>query len=662
MDQLPIEILQSIFSLLSTRYRATCMVVCKKWNLALYDISFYKVIKINTYIQLRRFIEAATTVKVNKVLIGNHVQTLLLQDIYKAAPYRLSLEDIEQLHLACPNVKWINEIISPHLNITYSQPYWKYLTTITSWVTRYDDDWYWRLDQKENIPLVSFELNVMDCIQRRQNSLLYFEKDQQVRKRERLDRPIFVGQLPFNNDQNSNNNNDSNNIEVKGEMIDYFGKVLSFSAVWQSLNYLILDFSSGNNFSYSSSPNVSDYELDERTIDSIFQACPVLEHLSIDYFFMNISDQYHQDLKKDHITPSTSLKVLQFNHCMFHEVECFYYFLKKCPSVTTLILYLQCYIHLDEIKKSLFRKGIYDMITRLKYLKHLSTRLEYASDYYMCPVEYQDNFFPDTELKNWLTCIQPSQLESLDYIYDLSLTSDFIEDKEFNDQQKHCHSYLNHLKTFTLESQNGPSVILNNYFLRNNTTDYGSYSITTLNMSFTINPMSVFNIFDWLDAFPNLNNLHISKAAICNKMNKPLSPSSAVISRSNYKLRKLIINNSKFYYVSKGMNTLFKRCPFINVLELNTVDFINHSLREDDTNDNDSSSIFTINASQLMLDKLYIQYIHLGSTQSPENRITEFILHESESNGNFNYVKPTLLDVPLKLKFKCQSVDEINFT
>ncbi|CAO3635412.1 unnamed protein product [Cunninghamella echinulata] len=653
MNQLPNEIIHHIFSFLSPRYISTCSLVCKAWYLTSRDTSFYKVIKINSYQQLKKFIETATTVKINDILLGHSVNTLLLQDIYNVAPFCLTLDDIDQLHHACPMITWVDDIVCPQFKMTPVQPYWKHLTIISSWVKRYDDDWYWRLYQKENISLISFELNVFDCLQHiHHEHILYFEKDQQSRKRERLDRPLFISQLSpsLNNDINSNNNNNNNNnssVEIRGEMINCFGKVLKFSTTWQSLKSLTLDFTSSSSSSYSSPSSLFDYELDERTIDSIFQSCPVLEHLSLDYFFMNISDQYYND-SQYHITPFTSLNILQFNHCLMHQAECFYYFLKKCPNVTTLILYLQCYIHMDELKKGLFRKGIYDMITQFCTLKQLSARLEYTGDYYMCPVELEDGFFPDHELKEWLNVIQPSQLKVLDYPYDLSLSS-MVENEKINNQH---FVYLNYLSSFTLESKNSPSFLLNHYFLRQNTVDFASFSITTLNISMAINPMSLFNVFEWLNAFPNLKRLCISRAAISDDWNKSTY-------RKYYKLKELVINDSKYYYIPRGINYLYERCPFINVLELDNIDYINRST--DDNNDNESSSLIKMDASRLMLDKLNIQYIHLGSTQSPENRITELIVYESESKKTLHYEKPTLIDSPLKILFNCKTVDEIKF-
>ncbi|KAI9300638.1 hypothetical protein BJ944DRAFT_272726 [Cunninghamella echinulata] len=651
MNQLPNEIIHHIFSYLSPRYISTCSLVCKSWHSTSRDASFYKVIKVNSYQQLKKFIETATTTKINGTLLGRLVNTLLLQDIYNVAPFCLTLADIDQLHHACPMITWVDEIVCPQFKMTPAQPYWKYLTVISSWVKRYDDDWYWRLYQKGKTSLVSFELNVFDCLQHiHHEHILYFEKDQQPRKRERLSRPLFIGQASSSSSTDYTNSNNSNNgsVEIRGEMINCFGKVLKFSTTWESLKSLTLDFTSSSSSSYSSpSSSLFDYELDERTIDSIFQSCPVLKHLSLDYFFMNISDQYY-DVSQYRITPFTSLKVLQFNHCIMHQVECFYYFIKKCPNVTTLILYLQCYIHLDEVKKGLFRKGIYDMITQYLTLKQLSARLEYTGDYYMCPVELEDGFFPDHELKEWLNAIQPPQLKVLDYPYDLSLTS-MVENEKIDNQHS---AYLNYLSSFTLESKKEPSFLLNHYFLRQNTVDHASFSITTLNISMTISPMSLFNIFEWLNAFPNLKRLCVSRVAISDAWNKSTY-------REHYQLKELVINDSKYYYVSGGMNHLYERCPLIKVLKLDNVNYINRSI-----NDNGSSSLSSLirmDASRLMLDKLNIQYIHLGSTQSPENRITNLIVYESESKKTFHYEKPTLIDSPLKILFNCQTVDRINF-
>ncbi|CAO3619676.1 unnamed protein product [Cunninghamella blakesleeana] len=131
----------------------------------------------------------------------------------------------------------------------------------------------------------------------------------------------------------------------------YYGRVIYFPSYFTQLKELYLCFKS---ISYRSS--VAEYMLDERTLESLHQSCPLLESLSLNYLVLNCLEIISRVTSSStststttneittaniNVTPCESLKQLYLINCKLYQYGNYIYLSKKYPQLTTLHMHLQ---------------------------------------------------------------------------------------------------------------------------------------------------------------------------------------------------------------------------------------------------------------------------------------------------------------------------------
>ncbi|CAO3640724.1 unnamed protein product [Cunninghamella echinulata] len=253
---------------------------------------------------------------------------------------------------------------------------WPQLTTLPKYITNNDPQWYQRIySTKEPITSLAFIIknNMIQPYNNNNNhdndyneKLLELKTDNYTSRRKTEDYRVAKHYL------GAQYNNHMEIIDNE-EYITYVGKILSFSPTSSSafvhLKDLTIDFSKRlNGFA-------TGLELDERTLDSIHQSCPVLASLKIYYLYLNISDQYIKSYPSTYnsITPSYSLKEFYLLCVRILHPACFHYFSNKYPYLTKLHIDPHWSIkHSDSSFQSQFVISFHDMIEGFTHLSSLT--------------------------------------------------------------------------------------------------------------------------------------------------------------------------------------------------------------------------------------------------------------------------------------------------
>ncbi|CAO3640700.1 unnamed protein product [Cunninghamella echinulata] len=357
MDSLPNEILQNTFLFLSPRYRYHCALVCKAWYLTYQQPLFYQTITIYKYSQFIKFLTLAKTRYINHKPIGHYVRRLYLKDLYNK--HILTYEEIEELHHACPFLTFIDTICMDENDTEqhdlYMIPYWQHLTEIKLWYSR--NDTYRLYAAKHGPHLTSLQLDIKDIININELQL----KQQQLHINDRYKNKIKIKKEQKDKDKHENDDDEDNkienNIRIQHDMQPqlqanyqyYYGRVILFPTHHLvHLKELYLCFKSA---SYRSS--VAEYRLDERTLESLHQSCPVLESLSLNYLVLNCLEflskfttttttaSFSSTSASSTISPCKSLKHLYLKNCKLYRYGNYTYLSKKYPHLISLHLNLQ---------------------------------------------------------------------------------------------------------------------------------------------------------------------------------------------------------------------------------------------------------------------------------------------------------------------------------
>ncbi|KAI9306529.1 hypothetical protein BJ944DRAFT_263427 [Cunninghamella echinulata] len=442
MNFFPNEILEHIFTYLSHWNKTQCALVDKKWNDILRLPLFYKTITIYNSKQLEKFIQMATTVYINQHLVGFFVENLLLEG------YCNGLEDnqdiiplIRRLNVACPNVNYIDSILSVYGHSPYDFSLWPNLKTIPGWVQNRDKNWYQRISNHNN-KYTSLEFNINNNMiaqlhppteeeeeeeekeKGEDTKLILFEKDQHMELRKLTDYPIAKHYL------NIHDINDNDRIDIiinNEEYTHYSGSIMSFSikvkANFMHLKDLTIGFQQCAYYVYCFGEEIR-FEMDERTIENIHQSCPQLESLALKDIVINISNQYiqHKLLSSPASSdlfmyqPCRSLKKLTLHQLSPQHPYCFDYFSKKYPQLTNLNM--QLIILTWDNESTAFNKecelSLMDMITHYPNLSSLSVGMMDPTFDSMASLHWIEPFWNHSAFFKWLSQ-NPTQLRSLAY-------------------------------------------------------------------------------------------------------------------------------------------------------------------------------------------------------------------------------------------------------
>ncbi|KAI9306480.1 hypothetical protein BJ944DRAFT_263486 [Cunninghamella echinulata] len=442
MDSLPNEILQNIFLLLSQKNRIQVALVNKKWYFITRQPCFFDTIHIYNSQQLNKLITATV---INNQLIGPLVKRLLLTDYCKIYQF-IDQTTVKTLYSIFPNLTFIDilNIDSRHGNGSFIQHMWPQLTTLPKYITNNDPNWYQRINKTKE-PITSLAFIIKNNMIQSSNGnnihendysekLLELKTDNYTSRRKTEDYRVAKHYLgaQYNNHMEIINNE---------EYIIYFGKILSFSPTSISalvhLKDLTIDFSKRlNGFT-------TGLELDERTLDSIHQSCPVLASLKIYYLYMNISDQYFKNYQPtyNNITPSYSLKEFYLLCVRILHPACFHYFSNKYPHLTKLHIDPHWSIkHSDSSFQSQFVISFHDMIegythlSSLTFLPFYGYTFDGSNNLFTSPLDY----WSKKRFIYWLHD-NPTQLEAL-HIGDILY---MFDDEGLHDHDDDYYLYFN---------------------------------------------------------------------------------------------------------------------------------------------------------------------------------------------------------------------------
>ncbi|CAO3647975.1 unnamed protein product [Cunninghamella blakesleeana] len=235
------------------------------------------------------------------------------------------------------------------------------------------------------------------------------------------------------------------------------------------------------------------YIIDQHTFENIHQSCPSLESLTVEQFFMDISDEYY-DNDKNNIVPARRLKSMNIigRLCSPH---CCSYLSIKYPHLESLYIYL-CYYSLSEEMTKIYQNAVLNMLLQLPMLK----KLNYEKNPY-------NNIWPYYEFFKWLNR-EAKQLTHLTYTHPLTINksrelANISDDIDLLSMQQQFN-FLNHLTSLSLGIDNVTDLAFT-FLSENKNTTIISAILEELNIeySFGRNTMHVY-IYDWLDMFPNM--------------------------------------------------------------------------------------------------------------------------------------------------------------
>ncbi|KAI9305968.1 hypothetical protein BJ944DRAFT_229911 [Cunninghamella echinulata] len=379
MNTLPSEILLNVlYRLSSQRDIANCLGVCQKWQSLLCAPLIYSTIELNSSSQATKFFHFAKTKIINGTPVGHFVHCLKLHT------NNIPKEILDTLSDTLPNIQKVIELTKDRYQRVQLQKKLNTaaLTHFYDWNTRHDSQWMQYIDHNK-VVLLQFTVN--------ENSVLSTNQ---------LSPSLPLSHRQFGLRQDANGKRiplrkrgvpPPPTLLIEGGFIHHYGKVLVLPYL-SRLTALSIIFKSLQRW------DTIDYDIDERTLESIHQSCPSLESLQLVYLEMNISDAFETSLipsfspsSSSGIQPMTSLKTLDI-YGNLYDARCCYYLSLKFPQLEEFILNLKfpdansrkVKQHHQDGFYDLFYISIHNMMTSFKHLK----KLEFDTKAFLMPFEY----------------------------------------------------------------------------------------------------------------------------------------------------------------------------------------------------------------------------------------------------------------------------------
>ncbi|CAO3641800.1 unnamed protein product [Cunninghamella echinulata] len=654
MDKLPIEVLTTIFQLLPQRYITVLSTTCKPWQSILCQPMFFNTLNIYSIQQLKKCIDMANKKTIKGTPIGYYVGHL-----YFYNERTISEKDFVSLIDAFPNFHSIRGLKYPTRS-GYQVSSLNRLEYISYEYINYDK--YWQNIVSNNQHQIKTLEICLDYTFLASTTRYPSPSSSSTPPPLQRQSTIYVTQTGLIRCQLPYHRNATG--------IDHIIYTLELP-ILSSLTHLFIHccFEHAN----------------ESIIESIHRSCPQLYSLTLEYLDMHISNDYDTLIYNGQIQPNLVLKELNIRGDSYSS-KCCHYLSFKYPRLESLSLEAGSQ-HLAEQDIVPFKLAIYNMITSYPFLKKLSI----ATSSEQFPINW-----PQMELLTWLQQ-HPTQLTHLDFPFDFiiikdldNLSTNTIDHHHHHQQQQQQHgqtytsmipsppsiskhhinntniqqqqqyNYLNYLTRLSLTGSSTTSMDVLYYFLQNqNNSTIIPNLIEELKLSFR----SIGNIYDWLDAFPNLKTFSLfginyitdnydkdnanlnhvpSKATYqifnSNKKKQQQQTSmtdSTTITTQSYKLKKIDIEYSKVYFKKKdGWNELFKRCPDLKTIILSHV---NDPFEGVNNNKPLYHQPNFFNLSHLSLDFLRLSYFHdspYKSTLSDDLYINKLKIHETSIKKN----------------------------
>ncbi|CAO3649197.1 unnamed protein product [Cunninghamella blakesleeana] len=694
---LPTEILQMILLALPQRTLAQCSYVNRTWYYSTRSPVLYHSIVIYSHSQLYKFIELATTLLIDGRLVGQWVRKVTIS--YPAETNTPSYEDLKALHLACPNIRYLSGHDLPYS--TFAFPYMAYLTKSDDAT---DDDEF--AEMGENSP-AAMNMNIkikdnrewldriydiavslqMTVSPKDEDPMFYTRQDNRLRYHKNpLHHTIFDDVDPI-----------PRFIEVLLEDqpldFDFYGKILGFTRQFDTIKDLHLDFTP-----FTKNTSVSSFLLDERTLDAIHDSCPALESLSLYGFSMNYS-AYSSNIRitENNITrdgtlygdfgtttPCNRLKSFQFHTTTVLRPECFKYLSKKYPQLRQLNLNIR-WLRLFEEEKDIYINALFRMITGFERLKVLK-----LMDNLFCGQFPYERFF------SWLAT-HPNRFESLGFFStDAIDLENMYKDKmmyeweDYEQEVKLRSHYLNYLSEISLKTITPFRTL--RYFLRDCHTTIASTTITKLKLLGTDCRCSNFYIYEWMDAFPNLQELHVEKMCVTESNSSLMDTipyeSSTVTTLTTFKKKQypkleVLRFKSVFIKLRYQFNEICQMYPSLTSIALEDIGFVDYNMPfhilqiQPQTRQEKVSFLKRIlktppkdefilmDAPHLKLDRLFIQNIQYcdNNMRVYKKRLAPIKLEVNEKayNNEINLESKAYAPSIKSIKINCHSVSVLVF-
>ncbi|KAI9306483.1 hypothetical protein BJ944DRAFT_238721 [Cunninghamella echinulata] len=659
MDKLPIEILQHIFSYLSQRNIANIVRVCKHWR-DTFQPTFYSTINIYSYQQWEKFIETAKETTIQDQSIIYYVYHL---NIYFES--KLFFDHIMNIIIALPNIQSIHTLGKYTFSRKYIYASFPELQQLT-----YIPNWYKYIDNQR-----------MSCYH--QHNLISLEYDLQYFSTS--PRPTIylkpIGPIKYTKDHtNYNYFLDSDNDNNIYENRRYQNKIVMLPPTLESLTSLHITFSLFSTVTIN-------YELDERTLETIHCSCPKLETLHLDFFHMNISEQYDSMISavgNKKFIPAPSLKVFKIMGIIL-DPRCYTYINLKYTQMEAFDYNLRSNTFVNLTNRD-FRSTLFYMLNHSPFLKRLSISL-YAS------YQWNPNYWPRYEFLQWLYD-HPQQLTHLYYHDSLfpvtwqqqqvikennngndngdengfDLINIFIQTDYYKRNKMFQHgTFLDYLTTLSLNFIHLVDTVTT-FFLLNEHTVIFSNSIKELTI-YHDQKYNCLYIYDWLDAFPHLKTLTTWHMNSINDSDGDALGKYMIEDNDNKKngiyLHRLVqqrkhqlgISNdeNKIYPLKKldcqyghlhlnyGLDLFFKKFNQLRHIAFSNVSYtlpVQENDGDDDNNSNNNNRVIHVNLSHLYLDFFSISFLHtitwVEINQQPEKKskgvVNKLIVNECLSS------------------------------
>ncbi|CAO3633672.1 unnamed protein product [Cunninghamella echinulata] len=502
---LPTEILSKIFDYVSIpKYKSACSLTCHQWHLTA-QLSLYHTVQLYTIKQSTG--DLVKYLELNYSLLYMEPETWYA--LQKLCPHIIEFNYI--------NNKYNNEILGGSgKNMDYQ------LEHIPAWLTRpHQRDLF-----KEHITLWPLLTTLPLCHVENLGKIII----------QKLVSTINI------------DNNDDHHDPIKSPPFTYIGNILNYQedytsftktiSLYQHITKLHIDF-----IHFNSLRDRHSMEMDCSTFFNQLDACPCLNHLSVNYLSLVIDPSSSSSSPLDDTLwkSYSAMKVLSLHHLEVKHPTCFHFLSKKYPHLITLDLELSITNALTDLLldqpffSDNYQQGLYHLFTHYKQLQTLWFSIEEESfeedmlhydrkvKLIIPSVQMMDWFEQNTTTKEKTSISLLTQLKWPCELYkdDITtttnttniITTPITTTAAFISSPSILPDYLNRLTTLDITLSDHTINQQLDYFLKGQRKDsILSTSITSLRLKdlapkFSLNGIKLNH---WLNALPHLIKLELS--------------------------------------------------------------------------------------------------------------------------------------------------------